>query len=54
MSGEKKRKRDELCTNQKDCPQLVESKKIKESVHWVIYESGCIFGFWDDKKKGRT
>ena len=54
MSGEKKKKRVGLSKNQKDCPQLVESKKRKESVHWVRDESGCIFEFWDDEKKGRT
>ena len=54
MSGEKKKKRVELSKNQKDCPQLVESKKRKESVHWVRGKSWCIFGFWDDEKKGIT
>lgn len=54
MSGGKQKKRVELRKNQKDCPWSVESKKRKESIHWMRDESGCIFGFWDEEKKGRT
>ena len=54
MSGEKKKKRVELSKNQKDCPQLVESKKRKESVHWVGDENECVLGLGMMKRRGRT